>query len=110
MAAESSASAGRTRARNRFPASVSDTLRVVRWKSRMPSRFSRVVLFGVFELTPEARVREQFEVNVLGVMNVVGSATGPGCHRRAGRQTHLAQARPTSGASLFTRAAREYWP
>ncbi|MDY7232148.1 SDR family oxidoreductase [Hyalangium rubrum] len=28
-------------------------------------------LFGVFELTPEAKVREQFEVNVFGVMNVV---------------------------------------
>lgn len=28
-------------------------------------------LFGVFELTPEEKVREQFEVNVFGVMNVV---------------------------------------
>ncbi|OJT24201.1 short-chain dehydrogenase/reductase [Archangium sp. Cb G35] len=28
-------------------------------------------LFGVFELTPDEKVREQFEVNVFGVMNVV---------------------------------------
>jgi NAD(P)-dependent dehydrogenase (short-subunit alcohol dehydrogenase family) len=53
-------------------------------------------LFGVFELTPEEKVREQFEVNVFGVMNVVRAVPPHFRKSGGGRIVNV-----SSGAGVF---------
>ncbi|WP_224365607.1 SDR family oxidoreductase [Hyalangium versicolor] len=53
-------------------------------------------LFGVFELTPDEKVREQFEVNVFGVMNVVREVLPHFRETRAGCIVNV-----SSGAGVF---------
>jgi NAD(P)-dependent dehydrogenase (short-subunit alcohol dehydrogenase family) len=53
-------------------------------------------LFGVFERTPEEKVREQFEVNVFGVMNVVRAVLPHFRKNRRGRIVNV-----SSGAGVF---------
>ncbi len=53
-------------------------------------------LSGVFELTPEEKVREQFEVNVFGVMNVVRAVLPHFRKNRGGRIVNV-----SSGAGVF---------
>lgn len=53
-------------------------------------------LFGVFEATPEEKVREQFEVNVFGVMNVVRAVLPHFRERRGGCIVNV-----SSGAGVF---------
>jgi NAD(P)-dependent dehydrogenase (short-subunit alcohol dehydrogenase family) len=53
--------------------------------------------FGVFEATPEAKIREQFEVNVFGVMAVTRALLPHFRQRRAGTIVNV-----SSGAGLFT--------
>jgi NAD(P)-dependent dehydrogenase (short-subunit alcohol dehydrogenase family) len=53
-------------------------------------------LSGVFELTPEEKVREQFEVNVFGVMNVVRAVLPHFRKNRRGRIVNV-----SSGAGVF---------
>ncbi|KFE71407.1 SDR family oxidoreductase [Hyalangium minutum] len=52
--------------------------------------------FGVFELTPDEKVREQFEVNVFGVMNVVRAVLP---HFRANKGGCIVNV--SSGAGVF---------
>lgn len=54
-------------------------------------------LFGLFEATPPEKVREQFEVNVFGLMDVTRAALPHLRRRRAGVIVNI-----TSGAGVFT--------
>lgn len=54
-------------------------------------------LFGVFEATPEDKLREQFEVNVFGVMAVTRAVLPHFRARRAGVVVNI-----SSGAGVFT--------
>jgi NAD(P)-dependent dehydrogenase (short-subunit alcohol dehydrogenase family) len=53
--------------------------------------------FGVFEATPEAKIREQFDVNVFGVMSVTRALLPHFRQQRAGAIVNV-----SSGAGLFT--------